>query len=529
MKPGGKGKAHYSPSAVASAVQPIRMPGMRSWIPEAINYQINLRSFSFREPRNPVEALAEPKKISSSLEYARRHLVDLDELGPTVLHLMPPFPIGARGRKGIGSPYAVRDYLAVDPEHGTLDEMRAFVQAAHELGFKVILGMVPNHTSRDHVWVTRHPEFYVCDESGQPVFDADWSDTAKLDYRRRELREAMHAVYDFWLSLLGAGPDGIPEGVDGFRIDMAHLINDLGFWNELIPALRQRHEGRELLFLAEAYGTDPALDLFQRGFNAAYDDLFYDVARHLYARDEAGQSCIRPAPGAGDIPSFAAVYAAFERGGMAGAAEEVLGHADDRLGTKDGRSARWARYTDNHDEGRGVYRFGDGAVLALNQLIFLSGNSIPFLLAGQEFGAENRPSIHTRIGVCDKGYRSVGAHGVQEVPGIEFEGNLFTRDARRRRGWFAFYRDLIALRLATPELSRGDCRIIEPGESCPENQRTVVAFERRHGEGLVRCAVNLGPESRTLRHSSLFKKPPIYGGLVDDTLAPFTAVVVRAR
>ncbi len=66
-------------------------------------------------------------------------------------------------------------------------------------------------------------------------------------------------------------------------------------------------------------------------------------------------------------------------------------------------SAWLARYTDNHDEGRGLHRFGEGAVKAMMQLVFMAPHTLPFILCGQEFGAANRPSIHERMGVCDKG------------------------------------------------------------------------------------------------------------------------------
>lgn len=94
---------------------------------------------------------------------------------------------------------------------------------------------------------------------------------------------------------------------------------------------------------------------------------------------------------------------------------------------------------DNHDEGRGVYRFGDGGTRAMMALAFLAPRSIPFLLCGQEFGAENRPPIHERIQPCDKGYRRIGGQGVAWRAGVESEGNLFARGIEARRAWFSFY------------------------------------------------------------------------------------------
>lgn len=497
------------------------------WIPEAVNYQINLRSIAAREPRNAIEAAREIDLPASPLDYLTRNVDALKDLGVNLLHLMPPFVMGVENRKGIGSPYAARDYGAVDPEHGTLEELAAFVRKAHKLGFRVILGMVPNHTSRDHVWMQAHPEYYIRNDMGYPLYDCDWSDTAKLDYTQPALRKAMLETYDFWLSLLGTNAEGQPDGVDGFRIDMAHFINDKSFWNEAIPELRRRHETRQLLFLAECYGAANNLDLFQRGFNAAYDDDFYKVCAFCYARDERGQSCIRIAPEAATHGDFREAYAAFQRGGIAAAMETCLMKYEREL-SPDPESPRLARYIDNHDEGRGVYRFGEGAALAVCQLLFLSGHALPFLLTGQEFGAVNRPSIHERFGLCDKGPRVVRGVEVVPQPGIEFEGNLFARGRSMRQGWYSFYQDLIRLRSEHMELTRGEFRLLEAGEQCPGNQRTVLAFERRLGERILRCAVNLGPDPRKLNHASLFSRQALYGGLVDGALMPFTSVVVRS-
>ena len=498
-----------------------------SWIPNAINYQINLRSLAAREPRNAIEAAGEQEIKTSSLDFLTRNLPTLKKLGVNLLHLMPPYPIGVEGRKGIGSPYAARDYHAVEEEYGTLEELKMFVTQAHRFDFRVILGMVPNHTSRDHVWISEHPEYYRRDDDGVPTFDLDWSDTAKLDYTNPGLRQAMLETYDFWLSILGKDPGGVADGVDGFRIDMAHFINDKSFWNEALPELRNRHPERELLFLAECYGMENNLDLFARGFNAAYDDEFYKVCAYFYGQDDKGTSCVLPSIEAATNADFRDQHEAFMQGGIAAAMETTLMKYEERL-EQSPEAPRLARYIDNHDEGRGLYRFGEGAALAVNQLIFLSGHAIPFLLTGQEFGALNRPSIHERMNICDKGRRFLQGGELRDAPGIEFEGNLFARTRRMRQGWYAFFQELIQLRLTHPELVHGEFKLLQAAEDCADNQRTVVAFERRLGDSLFRCAVNLGPETRRLHHATLFARDPIYGGLVDGALLPFTSVVVRS-
>lgn len=499
---------------------------MKHWISSAIIYQINLRSLAAREPRNAIEAAREKPAAVSPLAYVTANLPAIKRLGVNVLYLMPPYPMGIEGRKGIGSPYSSRDFRAVEPEYGTQNELADFVRRAHKLHLRVILDITPNHTSRDHEWISSHPEFYVKNAQGGIFYDCDWSDTAKLDYTNPALRQEMIAVYNHWLGLLGPDEAGHPDGVDGFRLDMAHFINDKSFWNEAMLKIRAMHPDRELLFLAECYGTQNNVDLFSRGINAAYDDDFYKVCQYLYAVTEAGASVIMPSPDAQENSDFLDKYEAFKAGGIAAAMETALLNYESILPPGDD-APRLARYTDNHDEGRGAYRFGEGAVRAVNQLIFLSNHCVPFLLTGEEFGAVNRPSIHGRMHPCDKGRRILRDGKVLLEEGVEFEGNLFARGSEKRAGWYKFFKELILLRLKTRELTRGKLMLIDAGENGEPSARTVVAFERRLRRSAVRCAVNLGPEPRELKNAQLFAGEILYGGLRGDSLPPFSSIVVR--
>jgi len=499
---------------------------MHRWIAEAIIYQVNLRAFASREPRNPVEAAHTGDPHTSPLAYLTEHLSTLRDLGINVLHLMPPFAMGIEDRKGIGSPYAVRDYTKIDPEFGTIDELRALIRTAHAAGLKVILGMVPNHTSRDNVWVDGHPEYYVKDAKNRIAFDLDWTDTAKLDYRVPAVRQAMAEVCELWLSFLGPNENGHADGVDGFRFDMAHFINDVSFWNETLPRLQEQHPDRELLFLAECYGMENNLDLFTRGINAAYDDEFYKVCEYFYGLDAEGQTVLLPSLEVYGNRDLKERYDIFNTEGIAGVMENALLQYENVLAA-DADTPRLARYTDNHDEGRGLYRYGPGAMRAVNQLIFFGPHTIPFLLTGQEFGALNRPSIHDRIRPCEKGRRILTERRVSWWDGVEFEGTLFARTAAERANWRAFYRELIQLRLATAELIRGDFALLDVGENCPHTNRSVIAFERSLYGRTVRCAVNLGPDAHPLQAAHLLQGRPLYGRMEGNTLHPFSGYVVR--
>jgi glycosidase len=493
---------------------------MNAWIASSVIYQINLRGLAAREPRNAIEAAKEKPLKDSPLAYVTKNLATIKKLGANVLYFMPPYPIGRAFRKGIGSPYSIRDFRAIEPEYGTLDDMKALIRKAHRLGFKVIFDITPNHTSRDHVWIEAHPEFYVKRDTGDIFYDCDWSDTAKLDYTQPALRREMIAIYDYWLNSLGDG-----DGIDGFRLDMAHFINDKSFWNEAIPELRARHAGRELLFLAECYGIANNIDLFDRGINAAYDDDFYKVCANFYGIAEDGRSTIVPAAGLAGNHDFKDRYEAFLNGGIAGAFTRALLNYEERYPQQG--APYLARYTDNHDEGRGFYLFGPEAARAVNMLVFMAPRTLPFLLTGEEFGATNRPPIHDRMNPIGKRRRIQCADHVREQESVEFEGNSFARDPAERAAIYSFFRELIRLRRSRAELIRGAFELFDAGEDCQPNQRSVLAFDRRLGKSTLRCAINLGPHDRRLRAASAFKGRALFGAIAGDKLPAFSGICVE--
>ena len=507
--------------------RPGTLSGMKNWISSSVIYQINLRSLAYREPSNAFEAVKEKPSAESPLAYVTRNLPIIRKLGANVLYFMPPYPIGHAFRKGIGSPYSIRDFKAIEPEYGTLDDMAQLVRRAHKLGFKVIFDITPNHTSRDNVWITEHPEYYVKRDNGDVFYDCDWSDTAKLDYTQPGLRQAMHDIYDYWLGFLGPDEKGNPDGIDGFRLDMAHFINDKSFWNDAMPALKQKHGTRQLLFLAECYGLHNNLDLFDRGINAAYDDDFYKNCQYLYGVTEDGyQTRIVPDDGIANNQDYKDRYEAFKARGIAGAFETALMNYESRL--KPGDDAPYvARYTDNHDEGRGMYLYGEGAVRAVNAVIFTAPHTLPFILTGEEFGAVNRPPIHDRMNPIGKRRRLVCGDTVRGQESVEFEGNSFLRSYEERQALYAYFQSLIQLRAKNPALAKGTFALWDAGEVAAPGEQSVIAYARSHRQHHLICVINLGPEERTLGNASALQQGKIeFGHLNGDRLPAFSALVV---
>lgn len=483
------------------------------------HYQVNLRSISSTGPRTPFEALREARAgaatSASPLAATRAGLPLLRDLGVELLHIMPPYRMGLEKRKGIGSPYAVADFSEIDPEFGTKREWFDLVRRAHALDMKVILGFMPNHTARDHVWCAEDRDFYVLDEKGVPAFDFDWSDTAKLDYTNPALRRKVTDTLCSWLR----GEDA-ESGVDGYRMDMAHMVNDLSYWDECIPEL-EAVSSRPLLLLAECYGFERNLDLFARGFHSAYDDDFYKIVQYGYARDAAGRSKLLLDPAAEHNGDFSPRLAAWKARGIAGAVESLVKDQLERAPQQ-----LLARYVDNHDEGRGVYRFGVEACRVFMDLAACLPNTIVFTLAGQEAGALNRPPIHEYFSLCDKGYRKWTVEGSGEtVEGIEFEGNQFFRTSEERIQSVSEMRKRFALHREYPALRSGDWSPVDVGEDAATADRTVVAFRRSSPEETLICLFNLGDIDRILRQPPT--GTPLLGEAPSDVLPAFASCVLK--
>src|SRR6188768_591271 len=119
--------------------------GLPEWARGSTIYEINVRQFS----------------ASGKFAAVTADLPRLKALGVDILWLMPIHPIGELHRKGpLGSYYAVKDYLAVNPEFGTEQDFRDFVTGAHAHGLRVMLDWVPNHVSPDNPLTKTHPEFF---------------------------------------------------------------------------------------------------------------------------------------------------------------------------------------------------------------------------------------------------------------------------------------------------------------------------------------------------------------------------------
>jgi cyclomaltodextrinase / maltogenic alpha-amylase / neopullulanase len=209
------------------------------WLKSATIYELNTRQFT---PEGTFAA-------------AQERLPELKDLGVRVIWLMPIHPIGELNRKGsLGSYYSIKDYKGINPEFGTEDDFRNFIEAAHRLGMKVIIDWVANHTSWDHPWTNSNPDWYTTDSTGSfvpPV--ADWSDVIALDYSNADMQEAMIDAMEYWVREFN---------IDGYRCDVADMV-PVDFWN----LVRTRLDAIKPVFLL-AEAENPALH--ENAFNTGY-------------------------------------------------------------------------------------------------------------------------------------------------------------------------------------------------------------------------------------------------------------------
>ncbi len=178
-----------------------------SWASDIVLYEVNIRQYT---PEGTFNAFAE-------------HIPRLIEMGVNTFWMMPIYPISEKGRKGtLGSYYAIRDYIDVNPEFGTLEDFKALADLIHAHGGKIILDWVANHTGLDHRWVTEYPSAYVKNAQGQFYDRNGWDDVIDLNYYDGGLRARMIHAMEFWIRNFD---------IDGFRCDMAHLV-PLDFWRD---------------------------------------------------------------------------------------------------------------------------------------------------------------------------------------------------------------------------------------------------------------------------------------------------------
>ena len=298
-----------------------------------------------------------------TFQALRRDLPRIRRLGVDIIWLMPIHPIGEKARKGtVGSPYAIRDYRAVNPEYGTVRDLEELVAEIHALGMKCIIDVVYNHTSPDSVLAQDHPEwFYRKPDGNFGNHVGDWTDIIDLDYTNRELWDYQIETLKMWAAI-----------VDGFRCDVAPLV-PMEFWARARQAVEEIRPG--CIWLSES--IEPGFITYLRSQNlvAHTDREVYEVFDIAYDYDIFGifRSALR---GECSLSEYAAAVTG---------QEALYQHNYVKL-----------RYLENHDQDRAAAIIDNEQQLMNWTAFCYFQKGMTLLYAGQEVGQSHRPDLFER-------------------------------------------------------------------------------------------------------------------------------------
>jgi alpha-glucosidase len=490
-----------------------------SWWQNGIFYQIYPRSFQ----DSNADGVGDLAGIVNRLPYLR-------ELGIDAIWLSPVFP---SPMADFG--YDISDYTGIDPLFGTMEDFDALVMAGHEAGLKIILDLVPNHTSDQHPWfiearesrdnpkrdwyLWRDPkpdgsapnnwlsEFggsaWTLDETtGQYYYHAFLSQQPDLNWRNPEVREAIYDVMRFWLR----------KGVDGFRVDVIwHLIKDAEFREN--PPNPHYHDGRpphETVLTQYSTDQPEVHDVVaeMRGVTEEFDarvligEIYLPLQRLVayYGNDLRGAQ----------MPfNFALISTLWS----ARSIEKIIGDYEKAL--PPGAWPNWV--LGNHDRPRVASRVGaEQARVAAMLLLTLRGT--PTLYYGDEIGMHQvaiaPDEVHDPfeknvpgIGVGRDGCRTPMQWNATRNAGFSVatpwlplasdfaHENVVNLDADTG-SILTLYRALIQLRKQLPQLTSG---VYEPVAA----QADLLLYRRRaEGEALI-IALNLGAEPASVTSSAI--------------------------
>lgn len=366
-----------------------------TWWSGAIGYEIYPRSFADSSGDGV-----------GDLEGIRRHLDHLTWLGVDALWITPFYP-----NPGFDHGYDVSNYVDVDPIHGTLDDFDRLVADAHARGLRVIVDIVPNHTSHEHEWFRKaiadpssaYRDYYIWKDpapnggppnnwvshfggpawtqdarSGQYYLHLFLPEQPDLNWENPEVAREFDEILRFWCE----------RGVDGFRIDVAHgLVKDVRFRDN--PQIREptpdMSAGEVFHCYEHRYDLDQNrnIGVFRRWKRVVseYDAMLLgeigpdNPARHARYHD-AGQALDRNF-------YLSPVWSSWQ--------PMILRDKLRALEMIGGDSIAWV--TDSHDASRSPTRFGGGhrgryRSLCLTTLMFGLGG-MPFLWEGQELALED--------------------------------------------------------------------------------------------------------------------------------------------
>jgi alpha-glucosidase len=471
----------------------VSAPAQRTpWWRDAVVLQIYPRSFA----DSGGDGVGDLAGIRARLPYIQWLGVDAIWLSPIYRSPMADFG------------YDVADHCDVDPLFGDLAGFDALLADAHARGLRVLLDWVPNHTSDRHPWFAEarasrtspRRDWYIWRDGhgdappnnwraafGGPAWTRDegtgqWylhlflPQQPDLNWANPAVEEAMHGTLRFWLD----------RGVDGFRMDVVHLIGK----DPALPDQAAALGGVDRVGIHHEPGTLPLIRRIRRVLDGYGGDRASVGEVNLLDTRLVGEY-----HAGGEGLHLAFNFLSLAAGWDAGHWRDLIGRVPDELG-----AGNWPTWVlSNHDTPRHRTRFGGSEARAhAAAVLLLTLRGTPFLFAGEELGLEDAdvpPDRRVDPGGRDGcrapiPWQAPAGHGWPAEPWLPWPPCAGERSAERLRADPAsilnLYRRLLAARRASAALRRGDLGLLEAPDDVLAYRRTLA------GEPAAAAVVNFG-------------------------------------
>ncbi|GIP28347.1 alpha-amylase [Paenibacillus sp. J23TS9] len=456
-----------------------------------VYYEVFVRSFYDSNG----DGIGDLKGLTEKLDYLNDGNPDThDDLGIGGIWLMPVNP--SPSYHG----YDVTDYRNINPDYGTLEDMKKLVEEAHKRGIKVIMDLVVNHTSVKHPWFleaskdknSKYRDWYVWAEdqgispsgtsaagSGNPWFERGgthylgtfWEGMPDLNFDNPEVRKEIENIGQFWLKL----------GVDGFRVDGAkHIYENLqsdrgtattakntAWWQEFRSSMNSVN--KEAYMVGEIWEKSAAViaPYVDGAFNSAFDFNLADSIISAVKQEK----------------------------------DNNLGFTLERTNQfymdKSQNQFVDAVFLSNHDQNRVMSQLGkdtNHAKMAAALLLTLPGN--PFIYYGEEIGMQGvKPDEHIRepfAWMKSGGEKGQTTWENPTVSGVDQANSNVEIQTGQADSLLSAYRNLIRWRNELPALRDGDLKSVDT------KNPAIVAFVRRSALQTVLVLHNLSGQSQDI-------------------------------
>lgn len=453
-----------------------------------VYYEIFVRSFADGNGDGIGDFIGATQKISY-----------IKDLGATGIWLMPVMPSDTYHK------YDVDDYMAIDPEYGTIDDFKTFVDTCHKNGLKVIIDMDINHTSVKNPWFTKACDYlktlsgdYTIEEiksgadagndslyvkyynfadeqinsSYYPLEGTNyfyegmfWDGMPDLDLSCPELRSELNGICDFWINL----------GVDGFRMDAAGHYNesDDEFNKSVLNEIYEycKSQNPDFYMVSEVWESEAVI--------AKY---YESMTPSMFNFDLAGPEgkILRTAKGTFTAEKLAKVMVSYEND-FSKANPDYID----------------APFVANHDMGRVANALSsDEAAMKFAGGLNLIMKGSPFIYYGEEIGMKSKGTKdeNKRLGMqwgdgeAEREYMCENPPGADE--GIEQSFGSVQSQKDNPDSIYAYYKNAISIRRRNPAVARGKTDIIARYE-----KGNVVVLKRTYGDDFSLIAINTGEDS----------------------------------